>query len=158
MNALRTTAVGAAVVGELAVLGTTATIAWGLVAGSGNPLVWAPMIIALTAVELTARLPLVMRVPRLSFAGACCALGLAGAVSLLTAETLILGTESLLTARAANVTASETALAQVTTALDAAKAEAGRRDAERTRLAEAVDEARRHSEEIGHEPVGLQTT
>ena len=76
MNALKIAAVGA----ETAVLGATATVAWGLVGGSGNPLIWAPMVVALTAVELT-RLPLVMRAPKLSLSGACCALALAGAVS-----------------------------------------------------------------------------
>jgi hypothetical protein len=151
MNALKTAAIGT----ETAVLGATATVAWGLVGGAGNPFIWAPMVVALTAVELT-RLPLVMRAPKLSLAGACCALVLAGAVSLLTTETLILGTESVLTARAAGVTASDTELSQVTTALDAAKAAAARREAERARLAGVVDDARKHSEEIGREAVGLQ--
>ena len=151
MNVLKISAVGA----ETAVLGATATVAWGLVGGSGNPLIWAPMVVALTAVELT-RLPLVMRAPKLSLLGACCALALAGAVSLLTTETLILGTETVLTARAAGVTASETELSQATTALDAAKAAAARCETERARLAGVVDEARRHSEEVGREPVGLQ--
>ena len=88
-NALKVAAVGA----EIAVLGATATVAWGLVGGAGNPFIWAPMVVALTAVELT-RLPLIMRAPKLSRAGACCALVLAGAVSLLTTETLILSRDS----------------------------------------------------------------
>ena len=144
-----------ACIAEVAVLGATATVAWGLVAGAGNPLVWAPMVGALTAVELC-RLPLVMRAPKLSFAGAACALALAGGVSLLTSETLILGAESVLTARAAGVTASETVLAQATTALDAARGAEGRREGERARLAGIVAEAQRHSEAIGRESVGLQ--
>jgi hypothetical protein len=151
MNALKAASIGA----EIAVLSATATVAWGLVAGAGNPLVWAPMVGAMTAVELC-RLPLVMRAPKLSLSGAWCALALAGAVSILTAETLVLGTESLLTARAAGVTASETALSQAATALDAAKTEAGRRDQERARLAAAVAEAQRHSAEIGREAEPLQ--
>jgi hypothetical protein len=97
-----------------------------------------------------------MRTPKLSLAGACFAVALASAVSLLTGETLILGTESLLSARAAGVTTAETALAQATTALDAAKGAEARREADRARLTDAVDEARRHSEEVGREPVGLQ--
>ena len=145
----------AAVVAEIAVLSATATVAWGLVAGAGNPFVWGPMVVALTAVELT-RLPLIMRAPKLSLAGACCALVLAGGVSLLTMETLILGTESVLTARASGVTAAETVLSQATTAFDAAKATEARREGERAKLAGVVNEAQRHAEEIGREPVALQ--
>jgi hypothetical protein len=151
MNSLAITAIST----EIAVVACTGTVAYGLVAGSGNALIWGPMVGAMAAVELC-RLPLVMRAPKLSLAGACFAVALAGCVSILTAETLVLGTETLLTARAAGVTAAETALAQMTTGLDAAKGAEARREADRARLTNAADEARRHSEEIGRELVGLQ--
>jgi hypothetical protein len=151
MNSLAITAIST----EIAVVACTGTVAYGLVAGSGTALIWGPMVGAMAAVELC-RLPLVMRAPKLSLAGACFALALAGCVSILTAETLVLGTETLLTARAAGVTAAETALSQATTGLDAAKGAEARREADRARLTNAADEARRHSEEIGRELVGLQ--
>ena len=40
MNALKLTAIGA----EIAILGATATVAWGFVANSGDPFVWAPIV------------------------------------------------------------------------------------------------------------------
>jgi hypothetical protein len=46
-NPLKVAAIGA----EIAILGATATVAWGLVAGSGNLLVTAPIVVAATAVE-----------------------------------------------------------------------------------------------------------
>jgi hypothetical protein len=83
---------------EIAILGATATTAWSLVASSGNLLVIAPIVVAATAVEAV-RLPLVMRIPRLGFLSAVGSLALALALSTLTGETLVLGVNSVLTAR-----------------------------------------------------------
>jgi hypothetical protein len=126
-----------------------------LVAGSGNLLVTAPIVLAATAVEAV-RMPLVLRIPRLGLLSATAALALALALSTLTGETLVLGVESVLTARSAAVTVAETKLAEAQTGLDAAKADAARREQERDRLTAAVSEAQKHSEEIGRESVALQ--
>ena len=153
VNALKIAAMG----GEAAVLAATATVAYGLVAASGNLLVTAPIIVAATALELT-RLPLVMRVGsgKLGFFGAASALVLASCITLVTAETLVLGVDGLLAARSAKTAIAETHLAEVRTAYDAAKADAARRDQERDRLAAGVTAAQKHSEEIGRETVALQ--
>jgi hypothetical protein len=150
-NPLKLAAIGA----EIAILGATATVAWGLVAGSGNLLVTAPIVLAATAVEAV-RLPLVLRIPRLGLLSAVGALALALTLSTLTGETLVLGVESVLTARSAAVTVAETKLAEAQTGLDAAKADAARRDQDRDRLTAAVTAAQTHSEEIGREAVALQ--
>jgi hypothetical protein len=88
MNALKIAAIGA----EVAVLGATASVAWGLVAGAGNVAVVAPVIVAATAIEAT-RLPLVMRATKLGAGGAMGALVLAAMISAVTAETMSLGFE-----------------------------------------------------------------
>ena len=151
MNTLKVTAVGS----EIAVLGATAAVAWGLVAGAGDIRVTAPIIVAATALELT-RLPLVMRVPKLGFAAGIGALTLAASLSIVTAETLALGVDSLLTARSLSLTAAETRLAEAQVSFDAAKADGARRDEERNRLTGEVAAAQQHSEEIGRETVSLQ--
>ena len=153
-NALKVAAIGA----EIAVLGATATVAYGLVAGSGNLLVAVPVVVAATALELT-RLPLVMRAGsgKLGFFGAAGAFLLASCITLVTAETLVLGVDGLLAARSVSTAAAETHLAQVRTAYDAAKADAARRDQERDRLTAAVAEAQKHAETIEHAAVSLQT-
>ena len=151
MDVLKTAAIGA----EVAVLGATATVAWGLVADSGDIRVTAPIIVAATALELT-RLPLVVRVPQLGFAAGIGALTLAASLSIVTAETLALGVDSLLTARSFSLTAAETRLAEAQVSFDAAKADGARRDEERNRLAGEVAAAQTHSEEIGRETVALQ--
>jgi hypothetical protein len=74
----------------------------------------------------------------------------------LTGETLVLGVESVLTARSAAVTVAETKLAEAQTGLDTAKANATRRDQERDRLTAAVTEAQKHAEAVGREAVSLQ--
>jgi hypothetical protein len=144
-----------AVVAEITILGATATVAWGLIAGSRNLLVTAPIVLAATAVEAT-RLPLVLRIPRLGLLAAAAGLTLALALSTLTGETLVLGVESVLTARSAAVTVAETRLSEAQTSFDAAKADDVRRNEERDRLVAAVAAAQKHSEEIGREPVALQ--
>ena len=152
-NALKVAAIGA----EIAILGATATVAYGLVAGSGNPLIVGPIVVAATAIELT-RLPLVMRAGsgKLGFFGAAGALLLASCITLVTAETLVLGVDGLLAARSASTAIAETHLAEVQTAYDAAKADAGRRDAERDRLTAAVAEAQKHAEAVERAAVSLQ--
>jgi hypothetical protein len=151
MNALRVAAIGA----EIAILGATATVAWGLVANSGALLVTAPIVLAATAVEAV-RLPLVLRIPRLGLLSAVGALTLALALSTLTAETLVLGVDSVLTARSLTVSEAETRLAEAQTSLDAAKSDMARRDTERDRLTAAVTAAQQHSEQVGRETVALQ--
>ena len=113
------------------------------------------MIGAVLAVE-TLRLPLVMRIPKLGLIASIVALTLAVGLSVLNGETMALGFESLLNERAISVTAAETRLAEATTSLDAAKAEASRRDAEITRLTGTVAAAQKHSEEVARAPVTLQ--
>jgi hypothetical protein len=151
MNALKIAAIGA----EAAILGSTAAVAWGLVAGSGNLLIAAPIVVAATAVELL-RLPLVMRAPKLRLLSATAALVLAGALSLVTAETLALGVEGLLNARALAVTSAETRLAEAQVSFNAAKADRDRREGDRVSLVAAIATAQKHSEEIGRETVTLQ--
>ena len=151
MNVLKVASIGA----EVALLASTATIAWGLVGGSGAPTIVAPMIVALMAVE-TLRLPLVMRAPKLGSGGAVMALALAVALACLTGETTALGVENLLNERAIGVTTAETRLSQAQTALNAARTEAGRRAEEIARREAAVAAAQRHAEEIGRESVTLQ--
>jgi hypothetical protein len=151
MNALKAAAIGA----EIAILGSTAAVAWGLVGGSHNLPVVAPMIVAATAME-TLRLPIVLRVPKLSPLAAAGALTLALALSALTTETLALGFEGLLNERAIAVTAAETRFAEAQTGFDAAKSDAGRQGAELDRLAAEVAAAQKHSEEVGRETVALQ--
>jgi hypothetical protein len=151
MNVLRVSAVCA----EVALLGSAATIAWALVGGSSASLIVMPMIAALLAVE-TLRLPLVMNVPRLGLGGKAAALTLAAALACLTGETTALGVENLLNERAIGVTTAETKLAEAQTALDAAKAEAGRRAEEIAQAQAAVAATQRHAEEIGRESVTLQ--
>ena len=89
VNALKATAC----IAEVALLGSTATIAWALVGGSSGHMIVAPMIVALLAVE-TLRLPLVMNVPRLGLGGKAAALALATALACLTGETTALGVEN----------------------------------------------------------------
>jgi hypothetical protein len=151
MNALKLTAIGA----EIALLGSTATIAWGLVGGSSAPVIVVPMIGALLAVEAL-RLPLVMRAPKLGAGGAVMALTLAAALAGLTGETTALGVENLLNARAIGVTVAETKFSEAKTSFDAAKAEAGRRGDEIAQAQAAVAAAQKHSEEVGRESVALQ--
>lgn len=151
MNILKISAIGA----EIAILGATASVAWGLVAGAGDIRVTAPIIVAATALELT-RLPLVMRMPKLGFAAGIGALTLAASLSIVTAETLALGVDSLLTARSLSLTVAETRLAEAQVSFDAAKADGARRDEERNRLAGEVAAAQKHAEEIGRETVALQ--
>jgi hypothetical protein len=151
MNALKAVSISA----EVALLGSTATIAWGLVGGSSASMIVVPMIGALLAVEAL-RLPLVMRAPKLGPAGAVMALTLAAALAGLTGETTALGVENLLNARAIGVTVAETRLAEAQTSFDAAKAEAGRRTEEIARLTGDVAAAQQHSEEVGRESVTLQ--
>ena len=99
---------------------------------------------------------MVLRIPKLGPTGACGALTLAACLSLLTAETLVLGFEGLLNERARGVTAAETKLAEAQTTFDAAKADAGRRNQEIDRLTAAIAAAQKHAEEVGRASVTLQ--
>jgi hypothetical protein len=152
MNALKVAAIGA----EVAIVASTASVAWALIADSDNIRVVAPMIVAATAIEAV-RLPLVFRIPKLGPIGRVSALALALAVSAVTTETMILGFEGLLTARAAKVTAAETRRAEAQTSLYAAKADADRQGKEIERLAAGVAAAQAHSEDVGRETVTLQS-
>ena len=149
-NVLRVAVIGA----EVAILGAT-TVTWGLIAGSHNLPIVAPVIVAVMALE-TLKLPLVLRAPKLGLFAAASSLALALALSALTAETMALGVETLFNERAIAVTAAETKLAEAETAFDAAKADAGRRSQDIERLTANVAAAQKHSEEIGREAVSLQ--
>jgi hypothetical protein len=151
MNALKIAAVGA----EIAILGATTSVAWGLVGGSRNLPVVAPVLVAVMALE-TLRLPIVLRLPKLSLFAAGAALALALALSALTGETMALGVETLFNERAIAVTAAETRLSQAETSFDAVKADARRRGEIIDRLGAEVAAAAKHSEEIGREAVALQ--
>ena len=151
MNVLK----AAAITAETAILGATTTVAWRLVADSGDIRIAGPIVAAAAAVEIV-RLPLALRVPKLKPGAAIGALTLAIGLSVLTGETLALGVDALLNARSSAVAAVETKLAEAQTSYDAAKAEAARQDGERDRLTAAATAAQAHSEEIGRETVPLQ--
>jgi hypothetical protein len=151
MNVLKASAICA----EIAILGATTTVAWRLVADSGDIRIAGPIVAAAAAVELV-RLPLALRVPKLKLGAAIGALTLAIGLSVLTGETLALGVDALLNARSSAVAAAETKLAEAQTSYDAVKADAARRDREHEQLVAAVATAQAHSEEIGRETVPLQ--
>ena len=149
--ALRTTAI----IGEGALLASTAAVAVTLVGQSNQILVWA-VVGGVMSVEIT-RLPLVMRAGQLGGIARVGALALAAGLSVLTMETQLLGVEAVLTARDEQASIAATHLAEAETALGAAKTEAGRREAERVHLVEAVDAAQRHAADVSRESVSLQS-
>ena len=96
MNSLKIFSVGT----ESIVLGAVGTVAYGLVVPAGPTPVVLGTLAACLAVEAT-RLPLVMRAQSLGPIARCAALGLALCASTITFETLALGVEATLDARAA---------------------------------------------------------
>jgi hypothetical protein len=143
MNALKI----AAIVAESIVLAAVGTVAYGLVAPAGPTPVVLGTLAACLAVEAT-RLPLVMRAPSLGPAARCAALALALCASIITFETLALGVEATLDARALPAVRAEERRAEAQAELGAAKMVAGQ-------LSGEVEAARRHAEEVGREPVAL---
>jgi hypothetical protein len=143
MNALKAAAIGA----EAVVLVSVGTVAYGLVAPAGPTPVVLGTLAACLAVEAT-RLPLVMRAPSLGPVARCAALGLALCASIITFETLALGVEATLDARALPAVQAEERLREAEAELEAAKTTANE-------LANEVEAARRHVEEVGREPVAL---
>jgi hypothetical protein len=143
MNALKVTAVGA----ESVVLAGVGIAAYGLVAPAGPTPVVLGTLAACMAVEAT-RLPLVMRTPSLGPIARCGAMALALCASIITFETLCLGVEATLDARALPAVQAEERLREAEAELGAAKTSADR-------LANDVEAARRHVEEVGREPVAL---
>jgi hypothetical protein len=143
VNALKLFAIGS----EAIVLGAVGTVAYGLVAPAGPTPVVIGTLAACLAVEAT-RLPLVMRAPSLGPVARCGALILALCASTITFETLALGVEATLDARALPAVKAEERLAETQAELGAVKTAADR-------LAGEVEAARRHLEEVGREPVAL---
>jgi hypothetical protein len=143
MNALKIFAVGA----ESVVLAAVGTVACGLVAPASPTPVVLGTLAACLAVEAT-RLPLVMRAPSLGPVARCGAIALALCASTVTFETLALGVEATLDARALGAVQAEERLAEAQAEWGAAKTVADR-------LAGEVEAARRHVEKISREPVAL---
>jgi hypothetical protein len=143
VNALQVFAIGA----ETVVLGAVGTVAYGLVAPASPTPVVLGTLAACLAVEAT-RMPLVMRAPSLGPIARCGALALALCASTITFETLALGVEATLDARALPAVQAEERLAEAQAELGAARTTADR-------LAGEVEAARRHVEEISREPVAL---
>jgi hypothetical protein len=143
MKALTIAAVGA----EATVLGAVGTVAYGLVAPAGPTPVVIGTLTACLAVEAT-RMPLVMRAASLGPLARCGALALALCASTITFETLALGVEATLDARALPAAQAEEKLAEAQAELNSTKTIADR-------LTGEVEAARRHVEEISREPVSL---
>jgi hypothetical protein len=143
MNVLQAFAVGA----ESVVLGAVGTVGYGLIAPSGPTPVVIGTLAACIAVEAI-RMPLILRAPSLGPVARCGALALAFCASTITFETLALGVEATLDARALPAVQAEERLAEAQAELGAARTTADR-------LAGEVEAARRHVEEISREPVAL---